>query len=165
MEWNDLISSPDFKCYVRNTCKIWIMYTCRSEFTHHILKWTCGVAHLNNFTCLSSFHRGKGSCSTPRWRRLFIPPPTSGRRENGTERKSKDTVKQRHRRTDLTALNWSEIHRLHACNTFGGFCLHKFCKYFQSRRCSSTVVESEMYCPVIWVVTVVLLYVRICFYM
>lgn len=70
------------------------------------------------------FHRGKGSFNTLRWRRLFIPPPMSGRREKGTERKSKDTLKQRCRRKDLTALNRSEIHLLHACDTTGEFNLH-----------------------------------------
>lgn len=95
---------------------------------HHILKrawWCCSFKQF----CIFCFHRGKGSFSTLRWRRLFIPPPMSGRREKGTKWKSKYTIKQRHRRKDLTALNWSEVHLFHACKTLGEFCLHRFCKY------------------------------------
>ncbi len=66
------------------------------------------------------FHRGKGSFSTLRWRRLFTASPMSERRGKGTERKSNATA-------TAALLMCREIHLCHNCSHWENFA--QFCKY------------------------------------
>lgn len=75
-----------------------------------------------------SFHRGRRSSSTPRWRRSFTPSPMSGRSKGSAERPSKG-----HRRRENASRGQTDRRVVFSKPSAWRGTLHKFCKYIHYR--------------------------------